>query len=135
GFVGKSARDRDTLLLPTRKLRGKLFAVLFELDEGQQLVHRFADLLAFAFADTQAVTDVLLDRHLWKERIRLKDDPHASFSRGQLGDLFAVQDHFSGVGHLETGDDAQNRRLATACSPKQHQHFTFSDIEADVFED
>ncbi len=56
-------------------------SVFGELDQRQQLIHRFSDLLALVFANAQAVTDVLLDCHLWKQRVRLKDDAHAAFTR------------------------------------------------------
>src|SRR5215211_4704298 len=45
-----------------------------------------------------------------------------------------MKNYFSGVWHFKACDDAQDRRLATTRSAEQHQYFTFSDVETDVFE-
>src|ERR1043165_494977 len=107
--------------------------MLFELDQLQQFVHSLANLFALSFADPQPVTDVLLDRHLRKQRVRLEDDADTAFARWKFGDVFAVQNHFARVWHFQTRNDAQDRRLATARGAKQHEDFAFRNVEADVF--
>src|SRR5690242_8491059 len=102
--------------------------MFFELDQRQQFVHSLADLFAFTFADAQSVTDVLLDRHLRKQRIRLKDNTHATLSRGQFSYVFAVKYDLARVRHLQSGNDAQDGGLAAAGRTQQYEDFTLSHI-------
>src|SRR6185369_7664786 len=108
-------------------------AVLFELDQLEQLLHRLANLFALSLPDPQSITNVFLDRHLRKQRVRLEDDADAAFARRKFSNVFTVQNYFARVRHFQTGDDAQDCRLPTTRRAEQHQHFTFRDVEADIF--
>ena len=70
-------------------------------------------------ADAQAERDVLEHGHVPEERVVLEHEPDAAVAGVALGGVLALEDHRAGVGRLEPGDDAQQRRLARPGRPEQ----------------
>ena len=111
---GERARERDALLLAARELGRELGAAARQADELQQLVdarrrRRLGDL-----AVDQAVGDVVGDREVGKQRVRLEDDAVVALGRRQHRDVAPALEDAAGGLRLEAGDDAQQRRLAAA---------------------
>jgi hypothetical protein len=114
GVVSERTSNRYTLLLSTRKLRRILLPMFFQLHKAEQLVHRFANLLALASSDLQTITNIFLDSHLRKQRVRLKDDADSTFTCRKIGYVFSVEDYLARVWLFEARDDAKDRCLAAA---------------------
>src|SRR5438105_4489216 len=112
--VSQRARDCNSLLLAAGKLPRIFFPMLLQLHEFNQPINCFAPLFTRTMPNLQSVGDIFFDRHPRKQRIRLKDDTHAAFARGQIGDVFAVEDYISTVGWLEPRDDSEDSCLAAA---------------------
>lgn len=108
--------------------------MLFQLNQRQQFVNRLLYVFAPALPDSQSVTNVFLDCHLRKERVRLKDDADAAFARGQLGHVLSVQHDFSRVWLFEARNDPQNCRLPTTRGAEQNESLAFGHVKSNIFE-
>ena len=108
--------------------------MLFEMDQLDEAVNGFVDLAPFLVPDAQAVGDIVLDVHFWKERVRLKYDAGAALPCRKLSHIFAVKDNPAGIRDFKAGDDPQDRRLAAARSTEQHDDLVLIDAETNVFE-
>ena len=65
--------------------------------------------------------------HVRKQRIVLENHVDIAFIGRQLGDIFAVQDHFAGGRGFQTGDHTKQRGLAAAGGTQQCYKFTIVD--------
>jgi len=68
-----------------------------------------------------------------KERVLLKDHVHLAVIRRNRGHVFALQDDAAFVRHLEAGDHAEGRRLATPARAEQREELPIADRDRDVF--
>ena len=75
--------------------------MLLKLDQLQQVLYRFSNLLSFASSDLETVANVPLDIHLWEQRIRLEDHANPALARRQFGNIFPVKYHLARVGLLQ----------------------------------
>ena len=80
-LIGKGTRNRDPLLLPTRKLPRILFTLLRQPDHCQQLSRHSLPLTTSDTADPQSKADILADGHSRKERVILKYYPDIALPR------------------------------------------------------
>src|SRR6476620_137799 len=84
------ARQGDTLLLAARKSCRNFVAMARETDPLDDGANAAAYLAARNLANAQGKRDVLLDRHMWKQRIALKHHAKRAFLRRDVGDVDAV---------------------------------------------
>src|SRR5262245_2410704 len=133
-FVSQGARDRHALLLSAGKLPWIFFAVLFQLDQLDQIIDGLSSFFAWAVPNFESVGDVLFHRHPRKPSISLEDDADATFTRREIGDVLAMQDHITAVRLFQPGDDSQDGRLPASGSAQQHQRFAFRHVKTDVLE-
>ena len=91
--------------------------------------------MANAGSVPDAVPDVLAHAQVREEREVLEHHAHASLLGGDegivVGDHDAVEADGSGIGALETGDEAQGGGLAAAAGPEQREHFAGIHIDVD----
>jgi hypothetical protein len=128
------ACQRDALLLAARQLRRELGAAARQADELQQLLDARRRRRPGDLAVDQAVGDVVGDREVGKERVRLEDDAVVALCRRQHRDVaLALQDAAGGL-RLEAGDDAQERRLAAARRAEKADELAPRDRQVDVLE-
>jgi len=80
-------------------------------------------------AHIEREANVLCDREIGKERVRLEDHPDWSFARGYPGDIGGPDLHFAPIWLVEAGDDAQQRGLAAARRAKHGQQLAFFHLE------
>ena len=118
GLDGQRARQRNSLALAARQLRGIAIGKPVQLHKLQKFHHPASD-LGIGGAnpsrfDAQAEGDILEHRHVPKEGVVLKDETDVAVARMQVRRFFAGKQHLTGVGALHSGDDAQQRRLAAA---------------------
>src|SRR5690606_22438889 len=81
---------------------------------------------------------VLVNRHVWPQRVGLEDHAdrtpirrHEQTLRG-VEDVLALYTHPTGVRPLEPGDATQKRRLSAAARTEQHHELASSDLEGYV---
>ena len=113
------ARKGHALQLTARELRGIAPREALQAHQREQLLHARIDLAARAPPDGQPEGDVAGHRHVLEGRVVLEHEAHAAAARGRIGDVLAADAHDAGVGALQAGDDAQQRRLA---APARAQH-------------
>ena len=114
GIQRQGASDGDTLLLSAREGARLLILMLREphlLDEPERRIagDGFGLLL-----DLERILDVLQDRHILKECVILKNEPHLPLGRGRIRDIDSVFDNLA-VGRGDEPDQhAQEGGLAAA---------------------
>src|SRR5262249_43415014 len=114
------ARDRDTLLLTARELRGKVFHPVRHADLLERLVHALLALVGGHAAVRQRKLHVFVDRQVADEFEALEDesdlpvaDARPLRERQRLRRL-AVQRVLALGGRVEKTQEGQQRRLAAA---------------------
>ena len=132
GLVDESPRQRDTLLLTSRKLAGAPTLQTLELDDAQHLVHALGVLASRDALHLEPEGDVVVNRHVGEERVLLKDHVHFAVIRRNRGHVFALQNDAAFVRHLEAGDHAEGRRLAAPARAEQREELALADRDRDV---
>ena len=107
-----------------------------ELDQAQQLVDATADLRLLrplaARLDAQPEGDVLEHRHVAEQRIVLEDEADLPLAGADVVDALAAEAQRAGIGKIEPGEDAQQRRLARARGAEQRDELAILDRQADA---
>ena len=85
-------------------------------------------------AEEEAEGNVLLSRHMRKERVGLEDHPDVPPIGPEAGDILAVDDHAALVGILETGEQPKRGRLATAGRTEEGDELARADGEVKAVE-
>lgn len=80
----------------------------------------------------QAETDVLVDGHVREEGVRLKHHVDRPFVRRDAAHVQAVDEDLAAARFLESGEHAQQRRLAATRATKQAKQFAAIDVQRDV---
>ncbi len=88
-------------------------------DEFEHFARPLASLAGAHLAHLQPEGHVLPGRHMRKKRIRLEHHADIALVGRLPGDVLTADDHPSAVGLLQTRDQPQCRRFATAGWPEQ----------------
>src|SRR5215208_1570964 len=118
--------------LPPRELRRVALGQALELDELEQLVHALLDLGARTLPNREPEGNVVVDGHVLEGRVVLEHHSDAAHAGRAIGDILVAHQHLPGVGRLQAGDDAQERRLAAPARPEQCRQRPFGDGDLDV---
>jgi hypothetical protein len=129
GTVDDRPCDRDPLLLTSRDMRRTLVRVVLHLDQIKGPVDGTVPLGATLLRHPKTEGDVLPNRHVREEGIALKDRVDRAPLGGNVGDVFSVEDDPPRIGRLETGNHAEERRLAAAGRTQQTEHLSLANIE------
>ena len=132
GSTARARGERHALALATRQLRRVALCKALEPHELEQLGDALADLGLRAPADLQAERDVVPDVHVPERRIVLEAEPDPPVARSQPRHVLAVDEHLPGIGHLEAGDDPEQRGLTPSARAEQSGQRARRDVEADV---
>ena len=139
GFNRQRPGQGDALALAARQLVRKAVRHVAELHPLQQGCHTGLDLAlgraAGAGPHPQAEGHVLEHAHLRKQRVVLEDKAHLPIPHIGVGGVKAVQQHRACIGHVQPGDDAQQRGLARARWPEQRHQLTVGDVQVQVVAD
>ena len=133
--IGESARDRDALALAARELLRAPPAEAREPDQLEQLLAPLPALLLGDARDAQRELDVVRHRHVAEERVVLEHEADAAILGSEPGDVAAVEEDLAGVDLGEARDHAQERALAAAARPEQHEELAGRDLERDAVDD
>ena len=100
-----------------------------QFEKRRQLVQPPLDVAPAHALQLEAERHVPSHVHVRKQRVVLKHHVHVAPVRRPVRDIFAFEDHASGIGRLEPSQDAQGRGLAAAGRPEQRHEFSGRDIE------
>ena len=78
--------------------------------------------------------EVLAHRVARVERILLQHQRHVALGSAPVGDVDAVDEDLAGGRLLQSGDQAQRRRLAGAGLAEQHEELAVGDVEVEVLQ-
>ena len=134
-LVRERARHRDALLLAAGELAGVALVVALERDELQQLFAPLAPLCRRHAPHAQGELDVLRHGHVAEQGVVLEHHAHAALPGGQLRDVAPMQRDAPVVDRREPRERAQQRALAAARRPKQHEEFACLYLQRDVIDD
>jgi hypothetical protein len=129
-----SARQRHPLLLPARKLMRLSLGELAQLHQVQHLFDAARDFRSRHVLLLQAERDVLLDRHVRKQGVRLKHHIDRAAVRRHLRHIDTVDLDRAGGRILEPRQHPQQRRLAAPGRPEQREELAAVDVEPHVID-
>ena len=120
---------------PPESSDGPAFEERPDLQELGGLLDAPRDLVSRHARDLQAEGQVPLRRHARVERVGLEHHADAAILRLLPGDVLAADPDLPGVDVEQAGDGVEQRRLAAARRPEEHDELALLDIEVEVFED
>ncbi len=130
----EGAGERHPLALATGELRRIAVTELLQLHQLEQLIDPRPDLVLRPLPDRQPEGDVVAHGHVLEGGVVLEDEADATLLRRDPGCVLAGDDDLARVGHLESGDHAQERRLAAAARAEQRRQRARRHLERDVVE-
>ena len=123
----QSTRQGDPLALPSGKLRRIAVRLYLQLYQPEQLHDLIPDLFLGGartlWTDIETESDIVKNGHVPEERIVLKDKSYPAFTHVALGRVLAIEQYAAAVGRFQSGNDAEQRRLAAAGRAKQSHQF------------
>ncbi|MNY07837.1 hypothetical protein D3C86_1406590 [compost metagenome] len=116
GIDRKRTRQRHALPLPAGNLRRETVAQTIKLHQPQKLPNAGVDrrLVPLHLRDLHAESDVLMQSHMREKRIMLEHKTDAAVTHRNIGGVLVAEKDTAAIAIFETGDHAQNRRLAGA---------------------
>ncbi len=124
--------DGDALALAARQRLGQAVKVGFELQDVGGIAHAAVDLVLAEARDAHAEGHVLVDRHVRVERVALEHHGDAALGRRDVVDQPPVDVQLAAGDFLESGDHAQQCRLAAAGRSDENDELALGDVEIDA---
>ena len=126
--------DRDALHLSAREPVRLAVEQMLDAQGLRHPVDARLDLGGFDTADfrLQRKFEILAYRIARVERILLQHQRHIAFGRTPVGDVRVVDEDLSLVGFIQSGDEAQRRRLARTCFAQKDKKLAVDDVEIQV---
>jgi hypothetical protein len=122
---------RHTLALPARELGRPAVELVGELQQLGDLRDAAVELGLGGLGQPERIADVLAHRHVGVERVALEHHGDVAVLGREVGDVAAADGDGAGGHLLEPGDHAEQRGLAAARRPDQHQQLAVGDVEVD----
>lgn len=132
GVKDQRAGQSDALLLTARKLLRVAAGELPQTHHVQHLLHLGVDFRSRKLAHRQWKAQVLGDRHVWKQRVILKDHADVALVWRHLVDHLVTEADLAGSWRLEARQHHQTGRLARTRGPEQGEEFAAADVEVEV---
>ena len=133
---GQRAGEGDALPLSTGELGGKAVAGPVQLDQLKQLVHLALDLALdgarLARSGAQAKGDVIEHRHVPEQRVVLENKAHLPLPYVGVGGVLTIEPDTAAIGCFQSGDDAQQGRLAAARRAEQGDQFARRKVQRHI---
>ena len=131
-IVHESPRERDPLLLTTGELRGLPLGEVTEADDVEQVGDPGLDLCLRDLLGLEPEGDVVPDRHVGKQGVRLEDRVDVALVRRDLRDVVALEADLTLRRLLEPGDHAQRGGLPAPGRPEHGEELGATDLEVRV---
>jgi hypothetical protein len=132
---GKSAREFEPLALSGGEFAREVIALLQQVHEGKRLQRSVARGFHIRRVGERPDDDVFRDRQVEKgfQLLEGAGDTQAADAIGpQAGDVVAVQQDATSVGRLETGDQIEQRRFASAVRTNDAHDLALGHIEDSI---
>ena len=129
GFYDKRAGQGNALALTSRKLSWRAIAVAFEANKCECVAGGCRAFLCANSADPQAVGNVVEHGHVRKKGVILKHRVDVAVEGRIGGDIFSEQLDSAARGLLESGNHAQDRRLARPGWAQHGEEFSGCNVE------
>ena len=128
----QGARQRHALLLAAGDLIDIAVFESFQIDHRQRLFHPRFHVAARHAKHFQAVADVIPQRHMREQGVRLKHHTDIALLNGAMGDVFTVDVNLPFARFFQPGHQAQDGGLAAAGRAEQRHHLPLRDGEVDI---
>src|SRR3984957_8939889 len=129
------APDGDALALAAGKLARLAIEVIGEVQGRRGLAHLLLDDVCLLSGHLEREGDVAAYAHMRIERVGLEHHGEPALRGTDICHVLGVDEHLTGGYVLETGDEAQERRLAAAGGANEHSELAIFDIEIDAVDD
>ena len=126
------AAHRDTLPLAARERARLALEELLDLEDPRRPPHALVDLFLRQLAQLEPESEVLLDGHVWVERVALEDHRDVPVLRSQVVDDSVANADLAVTDLLEAGEHPQRGRLAAAGRPDEDHQLGVLDLELEV---
>ena len=126
------AGQGHALLLPSGELLRLAVSEPRQLDQPQDVVDPLPDLFLGDALALEAKRDVVGDREVRKERVRLEHSVHIALVRRQPDHVVVAEEDAAGIRLLEAADHAQSRCLAAPGRAKQREEPALLDLEREI---
>ena len=128
------ARQRHALLLAARKLVRRAVGIFFHLHNRKRFGHPLFFLRRAHGPHLQAVSHVLRHSQVRPQRVVLKNHARVAPMRRHTAHRLVAEEQLPCVGLIETRDQPQQRRLATAGWAEEEEEFLLVDPQRNVFQ-
>src|SRR5262249_8352914 len=128
------------LLLPPRELTGAAFGEIREAEGAQHLARALFEAIARAAAPPDRDDDVLQDRELRQQEVKLEDEPQGlSAELGalvvvELVDVGAVEENATLGRAIDDAEEIEQRRLSRPARAGERDVLAGPDLDVDVIE-
>src|SRR5262249_27340248 len=127
-------RQGHALPLAAGQLRRPAVLETLQAHQGQQFLDPPPHPVPRPAADAQGEGHVFKDAHVPEQRVVLEDEADVAVARRPARHLFLFVEDLSGVGGLQAGDDAQQRRLPRARRAQERQQTASRRLDAYMLE-
>jgi hypothetical protein len=135
GLAHDRPTDGDALTLPARELPRSSGEQLLDLQHPGRRLHALFDLGAAHLHVLEAEGEVLPDRHVRVERVRLKHHGEAALRCAELVDAVRVDPDLARRHALQPGDHPKQGRLAAARRPDEDAELAVLHAQIDAVDD
>jgi hypothetical protein len=129
------ARERHPLPLAARQLARPSMQQTFNLQHRGHTLNAPPDFIPHHLPHAQRVGDVLRDRHVRVERVRLEDHRHVARPRGHVVHALGADQDVARGRVFESRQHPQRRRLPAPRRPEQHDELAVLDAQRQVVHD
>ena len=102
---------------------------ILQLHHGKHFIHALANFVPGPFLHLQAIGDVVVHRHMGKQRIVLEHGIQGAVFGGGMGNVMARQADCPGVWLLKTRHQAQQGGFAATRRPQKSDELAVQDVQ------
>ena len=134
GFAHQGAAQRDALALAVGQLAGQALKQHFDLHQRGNAVDGLLDVVLVLLVARAAKrgSDVVIHGHVGIQGVVLEHHGHVALGGVDLVDDLAADLDHALFGDLDARDVVQQRGLAGACRPEQHEELLVMDFQGHV---
>ncbi len=132
-FEDQRPGQRHALLLAAGDLIHIAIVKALQVHHRQRLFDAGFDLPTRYAEHLQAVADVLAQRHVREQGVRLEHHADITLLNGAVGHVLAVDKDLPAGGLFQPGDQTQYRGFTAAGRAEQRYHLPLRDRQVDVF--
>src|SRR5438128_1304408 len=128
-LANERSSNRDTLTLSSAQLAWLLSQQIADFQHRRGLMNAPIDFRRRHLFQTEIEGEVLIARHVWVERVRLKYHRHVALARGYGFDGYAVHANPARGRSIETGDQPKQCGLSATGRSNDRQNLAIADFQ------